>query len=226
VHIWDGDYVTSLVCPSAKNLGEGRALGLILAGGYKGSPVPHWLVTIVLAGLVYSVPYSSRLSSIRRGERGRAVQWASMSGRITRWLLQPLDAAARILPWRRTAAEHLRVGRRGEEDVYFWLRRQGYVMVARNWRTPHRRSELDLIGWDGDVLCFIEVKTRTTRDVKPAEAAVDREKRHDLRSVARQYLRRLQTNPPARFDIASVYYEAGRAPEMTLFKNAFPLNES
>jgi putative endonuclease len=38
------------------------------------------------------------------------------------------------------------------------------------------------------VLCFIEVKTRTTRDVKSAEAAVDRKKRHDLRAVIRDYL--------------------------------------
>ncbi len=42
--------------------------------------------------------------------------------------------------------------------------------VARNFRLPNRGGEIDLIGWDRDVLCFIEVKTRTTRNVKPAEA--------------------------------------------------------
>ena len=63
------------------------------------------------------------------------------------------------------------------------------MIVARNYRTPWHKSELDLVGWNEGVLCFIEVKTRTTRAVAPAEAAVDAEKRNDLRRVARQYLR-------------------------------------
>jgi Holliday junction resolvase-like predicted endonuclease len=60
-------------------------------------------------------------------------------------------------------------------DAYFYLRRLGYVMVARNFRSS-RRGEIDLIGWNKNVLCFIGVKTRTTHDVKPAEAAADRDK--------------------------------------------------
>ena len=107
---------------------------------------------------------------------------------------------------------HLVIGRRGEEDAYFYLRRKGYVMVARNYRTARHHGEIDLIGWDKDVLCFIEVKTRTTRDVKPAEAAVDRKKRHDLRIVIRDYLRTLPRRefpeaPAWRFDVITVYYE-------------------
>src|SRR5512147_2650013 len=93
-----------------------------------------------------------------------------------------LDSAARAVGRDNPAnlPEHLLTGRRGEDDAYFYLRRLGYVMVARNWRSPRHRGELDLVGWDGEVLCFVEVKTRTTRDVAPAEAAVDEEKRHDL----------------------------------------------
>jgi putative endonuclease len=45
----------------------------------------------------------------------------------------------------------------------------------------------DLIGWDADVICFVSVKTRTTRDLKTPDAALDRPKR---REVARQFLRR------------------------------------
>lgn len=85
-------------------------------------------------------------------------------------------------------------------------------MVARNYRTARHRGEIDLIGWDKDVLCFIEVKTRTTRDVKPAEAAVDRKKRHELRIVIRDYLRTLPRGqfpepPQWRFDVIAVYYD-------------------
>ena len=148
-----------------------------------------------------------------------------MSGRTTQLVVKALDAAAQLLPKPEERDAHLVTGAGGEEDVYFYLRQRGYVMVARNWRSPRRRSEIDLIGWDSDTLCFVEVKTRTSHDVKPAEAAVDQEKRDDLRRVAREYLRRVSGRPPVRFDIASVYYEhENPAPEITLFKGAFTLD--
>jgi len=95
------------------------------------------------------------------------------------------------------------------------------VMVARNYRSPRSRSELDLVGWDGETLCFIEVKTRTTRAVQPAEAAVDPDKQKDLAGVAREFLRKVRGNPPYRFDIVSVYLEPGAEPDITLFRDAF-----
>jgi len=121
---------------------------------------------------------------------------------------------------------HQRTGRRGEEDAYFYLRHRGYVMVARNFRTARHHGEIDLIGWDKDVLCFVEVKTRTTRDVKPAAAAVDREKRRALRLVIRDYLRSLPERqfpqlPQWRFDVVSVYYEKQASrPVFEVFQNA------
>ena len=98
------------------------------------------------------------------------------SGKLTRLAIHVLDRAARLLPAKDTTPAHLRTGRRGEEEAYFYLRHMGYVMIARNYRSPRCRSELDLVGWDGQMLCFIEVKTRTTRDIQPAEVAVDPEK--------------------------------------------------
>ena len=119
---------------------------------------------------------------------------------------------------------HQQTGRRGEEEAYFHLRRQGYVMVARNYRTPRCRGEIDLIGWDKDVLCFIEVKTRSTRDLKPAEAAVDRSKWRELKTVSAEYLRHLPPSCHWRFDLVSVYFELpSRPPLMELFKNVAPL---
>ncbi len=148
-----------------------------------------------------------------------------MSGRVTKSLIRALDAASsRLHRNRSAAAEHLNTGRFGEEEAYFYLRRNGYVMVARNYRSPRRRGEVDLIGWDGDVLCFIEVKTRTSCDVKPAEAAVDAPKQRELAAMAREYLRRLSSQPANRFDVVSVYCEKrGTPPDITLFKNAFRL---
>ena len=151
-----------------------------------------------------------------------------MSGRLLQLVLRGLDAAARTLPWNRgtDSARHLRTGRRGEQDAYFWLRRQGYVMVARNWRSSRQRGEIDLIGWDGPILCFIEVKSRRRRDPwVTAEAAVDRDKQEHLRAVARDYLHRLEPQPECRFDVVTVYYEEAPAPAITLRCNAFRLSE-
>ncbi len=137
--------------------------------------------------------------------------------RITQSIVHALDRISWGSSSRGKTPAHLRTGRRGEEDAYFYLRRHGYVMVARNYRTARHRGEIDLIGWDKDVLCFIEVKTRTTRDVKPAEAAVDRKKRHDLRIVIRDYLRSIPERqfpeaPQWRCDVLTVYYEGQRHP--------------
>lgn len=91
------------------------------------------------------------------------------SAQTTRTVLRFLDwLADHTLPAEKIAAHH-RTGRRGEEAAYFHLRMLGYTMVARNFRSPRSRGEIDLIGWDHDVLCFVEVKTRTTRDVKPGK---------------------------------------------------------
>ena len=145
------------------------------------------------------------------------------SGHVTRLVVRALDSAAKLLPRRDTTPAHLRTGRRGEEEAFFYLRRLGYVMIARNYRSPRCRSELDLVGWDGQVLCFIEVKTRTTRDIQPAEVAVDPEKQRDLSRVAREFLLKLKTAPSFRFDIVSVYFEFGKETAIELFQDAFPL---
>ena len=140
-------------------------------------------------------------------------------GRVTRAAIRALDwLAGHTLP-PENIPPHQLTGRRGEEAAYFYLRRLGYVIVARNFRSPNHRGEIDLIGWHEGVLCFIEVKTRTSHEVKPAEAAVDREKLHDLAAVARDYLRMLRSSCSWRFDVVSLYYESASAPQIELFQN-------
>lgn len=144
-----------------------------------------------------------------------------MFAHFTRSTVRALDWLTERILAPDSQAPHLKTGRRGEEDAYFYLRSLGYVMVARNFRSPRRRGEIDLIGWDQDVLCFVEVKTRTSRQVKPAEAAVNRQKRHDLGFVAQEYLRQLRETPQWRFDVVSVYYEEQPSqPRFELFKNS------
>jgi putative endonuclease len=143
-----------------------------------------------------------------------------LSGRLTHTTIRILDwIASHSLPPDQ-GSDHLRTGRRGEEDAYFYLRRLGYTMVARNFRSPNRRGEIDLIGWHEDILCFVEVKTRTSHAVKAAEAAVDREKRREILAVGSEYLRHLPPSCPWRLDVISVYYEQGSSqPQIELFRN-------
>jgi putative endonuclease len=145
---------------------------------------------------------------------------AGMSGRFTHAVASALDRAAKLVAPPSERAAHLTTGVRGEEEAYFYLRKLGYTIVARNFRSPRRRGEIDLIGYEKDILCFIEVKTRTTRAVAPAEAAVDEDKQRDLTQVAEEYLRRLKTTPASRFDVVSIYYEDGKT-DITLFRRAF-----
>lgn len=153
---------------------------------------------------------------------GRAFSGRRFSGRPTQAIVRVLDwMAEHILPPDKGPA-HQRTGRRGEEAAYFHLRKLGYTMVARNFRSARCRGEIDLIGWEKDVLCFVEVKTRTTRDIKTGEAAVDRHKRREVAAVARDYLRRLPPSCQWRFDVVSVYYDRSHAsqPQIEVFRNS------
>jgi putative endonuclease len=140
---------------------------------------------------------------------------------FTRTVIHSLDWLAQRVLVADPRPRHQQTGTRGEEDAYFYLRKLGYAIVARNFRSPRCRGEIDLIGWDADVVCFIEVKTRTSRDVKTAEAAVDRHKRREVAQVAREYLKGLPPTCQWRFDVVSVYYpHPGARPEIEVFRNA------
>lgn len=142
-----------------------------------------------------------------------------MKGSLVQAASSALDSIGDKITHDKTPA-HIRTGRAGEDAAYFHLRQLGYVMVARNWRVPQCKGELDIVGWDGEVLCFVEVKTRTSHDVKPAEAAVDNDKRRELARMAVHFLRRLGGKTPAhRFDIVSIYFPESKPAEITLFKN-------
>lgn len=142
---------------------------------------------------------------------------------ILETLFRAFDRLRLPLGKRTAIAAHLQAGRRGEEAAYFHLRRLGYTVVARGWRSPRLRGDIDLIAWEGDALCFIEVKSRTSRGFATAESAVDEEKSGMLRAMARQYLRALPSPPQqVRMDILSVYFAGRQGPEFELFRGALP----
>ncbi len=117
---------------------------------------------------------------------------------------------------------HLDTGARGETLAYWYLRQAGYTIVARNRRARSGGGELDLVGWEGPVLAFVEVKTRTSSVAGPPEAAVSRGKQKRILKAAKEYLRRLK--PKAvnyRFDIVSVFWDPDAGYQVRLIKDAF-----
>jgi hypothetical protein len=121
------------------------------------------------------------------------------AGRLTQATLRALDwLAARTLAARGHAGA----------PAYRPPRRRGRLFLPSAKGLRHHRPQLPLpqSSWrtrsgrmGRDVLCFIEVKTRTTRDVKPAEAAVDRDKQRELSMVARDFLRQMPPFVPVAF---------------------------
>ena len=122
---------------------------------------------------------------------------------------------------------HLMTGIEGEDAACFYLMRNGYAVTARRWSSGNVRGDLDLVAWEGTVLCVVEVKTRTAHDMVPAHAVVDAHKRRVLRRLTRQYLSHLpgQTAPQVRFDVMGVYLIPGKQPEFEHFKAAFGWSE-
>ncbi len=129
---------------------------------------------------------------------------------------------------RKGGPAHLTVGRDGEEAALFYLRKLGYTVVARDWRSGRAPGDLDLVAWEGDTVCFVEVKTRSSRSMAAAEASIDAHKRDTLRRLARHYLRQLPDGISSRFDVVSLYLQAGepaRKGDFELFRNAFGWEE-
>ena len=79
----------------------------------------------------------------------RAVHWAARKG-----LRETLAPEGDV---KRQARE---TGVRGETYAYWYLRRLGYVFIARNYMPRGGKGEIDLIGYDGNTLAFVEVRTR------------------------------------------------------------------
>ncbi|MGA2277324.1 MAG: YraN family protein [Terracidiphilus sp.] len=155
-------------------------------------------------------------------------------GRLGQWWIgreeKALASLTRIARRRGESAEvpaHLATGIDGEDGTFFYLRRKGYIVVARRWSPGDQPGDIDLIAWQGPMLCFIEVKTRTAHDASPAEIAVDAHKRNILRRLARHYIRQLpqEAAPPVRFDVVSVYLVPGQEREFVHFEGAFGWSE-
>ena len=119
--------------------------------------------------------------------------------------------------------EALQIGVRGETYAYWYLRRLGYVFIARNYMPAHAKGELDLIGFDRDTLAFVEVRTRLAVKGRTAlpELSITKDKHEVLIRTAHHFLRERHIKEcPLRFDVVAIDNTPGKPPVVRLHKSA------
>ena len=127
-------------------------------------------------------------------------------------------SGARSVPEKGGRAE----GTWGEALAADYLRQRGYRLEAHSYQC--RFGEIDLIAWDGDILCFVEVKTRTNLSCGLPREYVTPQKQQRLRKTAAWYLMVKDLDCPARFDVAEVYADGPhpqKAARIEYIENAF-----
>ncbi len=110
----------------------------------------------------------------------------------------------------------------GEQEAMHYLAKRGYTILCRNFRVG-RMGELDLIGRDGDILCFIEVKTRSNDHFGTPAQAVTSLKQATIKRLAQVYIQRFGLyDLPVRFDIVALMMDRkGKIQDIQLLQNAF-----
>jgi putative endonuclease len=114
------------------------------------------------------------------------------------------------------------LGKHGEKLAEEELRRLGYEILARRYRTRH--GEIDIVACNDGVIVFVEVKARLTREFGSAAEAVTSWKQRRLAAMAIDYLARNRlTNRPCRFDVVAIDGAPG-AETVTVYRGAFSLS--
>jgi putative endonuclease len=116
----------------------------------------------------------------------------------------------------------------GEDAAARHLQENGYRIVERNWRPGNAlRGEVDCIAWHGAILCFVEVKTRSSNDKGAPQEAVTTTKQRQLSRLANAYVSLHRLNDtPCRFDVVEVWTSEGQPLRLALRRNAFDYIES
>jgi putative endonuclease len=120
------------------------------------------------------------------------------------------------------------LGKLGEDYAAAYLDQLGYRLVAANFTLPIGRNlraavvtaEIDLVAYDGDTLCFIEVKTRASDWFAPPQVNVDLRKRRQITRAARVYRQMLGVeDEPHRYDVVTVVIGDASSPQIELLRN-------
>lgn len=103
--------------------------------------------------------------------------------------------------------EHLLTGIWGEQLAADYLCEKGYLLLEHDWHSNHR--DIDIIAQQGDVIVFVEVKTRRNCEYSDPLQAVDYQKLRNLRYAINHYLHYRQFYNPWRFDVITIVGHVG-----------------
>jgi putative endonuclease len=127
-----------------------------------------------------------------------------------------------------TSSPGIELGKLGEAYAAAYLEQHGYRLVAANFSLPVGRNrrgavvnaEIDLVAYDRNTLCFIEVKTRASDWFAPPQVNVDRRKRRQIARAANAYRRMLDLkHQPYRYDVVAVILASDSTPQIELLRN-------
>jgi putative endonuclease len=130
------------------------------------------------------------------------------------------------------SSKQLELGRRGETLAAAYLQQLGYRIVASNFALPVGRNrlgvpinvEIDLVAYQGETLCFVEVKSRASDWFAPPQVNVDRRKQRQIARAARAYRRMFDlVGEPYRYDVVTIVFgdeaDVGQSPKIEVLRN-------
>jgi putative endonuclease len=126
----------------------------------------------------------------------------------------------------------IELGKLGEAYAAAYLEQLGYQLVAANFTLPVGRNlrgavvnaEIDLVAYEHNTLCFVEVKTRASDWFAPPQVSIDLRKRRQIARAARAYRQLFELeDQPYRYDVVTVVLSDPEAPQVELLRNYFTL---
>jgi putative endonuclease len=117
----------------------------------------------------------------------------------------------------------LDAGKRGEELAVAYLKKEGYKIIAENYRT--KVGEIDIIGDDKGCISFIEVRSSNSRSFCQPRETIDTRKQTQIAKAALSYIKRYGLEDQCcRFDVVCIENGDTALPKIKLIKNAFELS--
>lgn len=111
------------------------------------------------------------------------------------------------------------IGAQGEQIAVDYLEREGFEILDRNWR--YRRSEIDIIAKEGNILVFIEVKTLQDDTQGSPESRITRRKMQLLYDAAGTYMEQINHDWEIRIDFIGILLQGSGSFDLSHTRDAY-----